>query len=59
MIQEKKALLELDDGSVFEGISFGYEKSVAGEIVFNTAMVGYPESLTDSRHGIDYFRLFA
>ncbi|MCD7971920.1 MAG: glutamine-hydrolyzing carbamoyl-phosphate synthase small subunit [Candidatus Azobacteroides sp.] len=47
MPNEKKALLILDDGSVFEGISFGYEKSVAGEIVFNTAMVGYPESLTD------------
>lgn len=44
---EKKALLILDDGTVFEGISFGYENSVAGEIVFNTAMVGYPESLTD------------
>lgn len=44
---ERKALLVLDDGSVFEGISFGYESPVAGEIVFNTAMVGYPESLTD------------
>lgn len=29
------------------GKSFGYEKSVAGEVVFNTAMMGYPESLTD------------
>ena len=39
--------LVLEDGTVFEGKSFGYEKAVAGEVVFNTAMVGYPESLTD------------
>lgn len=39
--------LVLEDGTVFKGKSFGYEKAVAGEIVFNTAMVGYPESLTD------------
>ncbi len=39
--------LVLEDGTVFKGKSFGYEKPVAGEIVFNTAMVGYPESLTD------------
>jgi carbamoyl-phosphate synthase, small subunit len=44
---DKTATLILDDGSVFEGYSFGYEKSVAGEVVFNTAMMGYPESLTD------------
>ena len=37
----------LDDGSVFHGKSFGYEKATAGEVVFNTAMTGYPESLTD------------
>ena len=37
----------LDDGSVFQGFSFGYEKPVTGEVVFNTAMSGYPESLTD------------
>jgi carbamoyl-phosphate synthase small subunit len=42
-----KARLILEDGSEFEGYSFGYESSVAGEIVFNTAMTGYPESLTD------------
>lgn len=46
MQTEKKATLILDDGSVFQGISFGYEKPVAGEVVFNTAMTGYPESLT-------------
>ena len=39
--------LVLEDGTVFKGKSFGYEKSVAGEVVFSTAMVGYPESLTD------------
>lgn len=44
---DKTATLILDDGSVFQGYSFGYEKSVAGEVVFNTAMMGYPESLTD------------
>lgn len=41
------ATLILSDGSRFCGTSFGYEKSVAGEVVFNTAMNGYPESLTD------------
>lgn len=39
--------LILSDGTVFRGRSFGYEKPVAGEVVFNTAMTGYPESLTD------------
>ena len=42
-----KAVLMLEDGSAFEGESFGYEKSVSGELVFYTAMTGYPESLTD------------
>ena len=42
-----KGVLTLEDGSTFEGESFGSEKSVAGEVVFNTGMVGYPESLTD------------
>ena len=39
--------LFLEDGSVFCGYSFGSKKPVAGEVVFNTGMVGYPESLTD------------
>ena len=39
--------LVLEDGKVFEGSSFGYGRSVSGEVVFNTAMTGYPESLTD------------
>ncbi|GHU56735.1 hypothetical protein FACS189411_08160 [Bacteroidia bacterium] len=43
----KKATLLLDDGTTFEGYSFGYEKPVTGEVVFNTAMMGYTESLTD------------
>lgn len=43
----KKATIVLEDGTVFTGKSFGYEKSTAGEVVFNTAMTGYPESLTD------------
>ena len=42
-----KAKLILEDGTTFEGYSFGYENSVSGEVVFNTAMTGYPESLTD------------
>ncbi len=47
MAQAKKVRLVLEDGTVFEGKSFGYDKSVAGEVVFYTAMTGYPESLTD------------
>ena len=37
----------LEDGSIFEGIGFGYPDTVAGEVVFNTGMVGYTETLTD------------
>ncbi len=47
MIKQRSATLLLEDGSQFNGIQFGAEKSVSGEIVFNTAMTGYPESLTD------------
>lgn len=43
----RNVTLILDDGTRFSGQSFGYEKPVAGEVVFNTAMTGYPESLTD------------
>jgi carbamoyl-phosphate synthase small subunit len=39
--------LLLEDGTMFEGTSFGYERASAGEVVFSTGMVGYPESLTD------------
>ena len=43
----REARLTLDDGSIFIGKSFGWEEPVTGEVVFNTAMTGYPESLTD------------
>ena len=43
----RQATLLLSDGSQFHGWSFGYDQSVSGEVVFNTAMTGYPESLTD------------
>lgn len=43
----KNVTLLLEDGTTFHGQSFGYESPVAGEVVFNTAMMGYPESLTD------------
>lgn len=41
------ATLELEDSSQFAGVSFGAEKSISGEVVFNTGMVGYYESLSD------------
>ena len=37
----------MEDGSVFEGTFFGYPRSIAGEVVFNTGMIGYPETMTD------------
>ena len=43
----KDARLILEDGTVFQGKSFGCEAEAVGEVVFNTAMTGYPESLTD------------
>ena len=43
----KNVTLVLEDGTKFYGKSFGYDAPVAGEVVFNTAMMGYPESLTD------------
>lgn len=42
--------LILEDGTEIKGKSFGFEKSTVGEVVFNTAMTGYPESLTDPSH---------
>ena len=42
-----KALLVLEDGSVFEGRSIGISGDTIGEVVFNTAMTGYQEILTD------------
>jgi len=43
----ERGRLRLEDGSVFEGVSFGAPGAIAGEVVFNTGMVGYPETLTD------------
>lgn len=44
---DRTATLILDDGTEFHGVSFGADNNVSGEVVFNTAMSGYPESLTD------------
>ncbi|KAJ5965189.1 uncharacterized protein N7479_005065 [Penicillium vulpinum] len=44
---DRLATLELADGTVYQGYNFGAEKSVSGELVFQTGMVGYPESITD------------
>lgn len=44
---QRKASLVLRDGAAFEGWTFGAETPAAGEVVFNTGMVGYPESITD------------
>jgi len=47
-----KCKLELEDKTIFEGFFLGAKKQVSGEVVFNTGMVGYPETLTDpSYHG--------
>ncbi len=45
--ESRPVKLVLEDGTEFPGWSFGAEKPVAGEVVFNTAMAGYPESITD------------
>ena len=42
--------LELEDGTRYHGRSFGAPRSTAGEVVFNTGMVGYPETLTDASY---------
>ena len=44
---EQAMQLELKDGTKYRGISFGAKRSIAGELVFQTGMVGYPESITD------------
>ena len=43
----KPAILVLADGSIFEGLSVGASGTTEGELVFNTAMTGYQEMLTD------------
>ena len=47
MVKELGATLRLSNGMEFRGDSFGYAGPCDGEVVFSTAMVGYPESLTD------------
>jgi carbamoyl-phosphate synthase small subunit len=47
LLKNDRAILVLQDGTVFEGHSFGYPKDAAGEVVFNTSMFGYQEILTD------------
>jgi len=47
MSKPRKATLVLENGQEFPGWSFGADQATAGEVVFNTAMTGYPESLTD------------
>ncbi|TGZ84508.1 carbamoyl-phosphate synth [Ascodesmis nigricans] len=44
---ERLVTIELEDGTAYQGYSFGAHKSVSGELVFQTGMVGYPESITD------------
>ena len=46
-MSKEKAILALEDGTIFEGISIGASGQVNGEIVFNTSMTGYQEILTD------------
>src|SRR5882672_8949397 len=43
----QKGKLKLQNGLQFEGTSFGADVSLGGEVVFNTGMVGYPETFTD------------
>ena len=47
MPDRQSAVLALADGTIFRGVSIGAEGSTAGEVVFNTAMTGYQEILTD------------
>ena len=47
LLKKDRAILILQDGTTFEGSSFGYEGDATGEVVFNTSMIGYQEILTD------------
>ena len=52
LLQKPPAVLALEDGTVYYGYAFGYTGETVGEVVFNTAMTGYQEILTDpSYHG--------
>ena len=46
-LKEERAILMLEDGTLFEGVSVGASSSATGEVVFNTSMTGYQEILTD------------
>ena len=46
-MQKTKIKLILEDGTEFTGKAFGFPKNTDGEVVFNTGMVGYPETMTD------------
>ena len=47
MDKNKKAYLVLEDGSIYNGYSFGHDDYTEGEVVFNTGLTGYQEILTD------------
>jgi len=49
-LKVQKATLLLEDGTSFEGACFGYVGACAGEVVFSTGMVGYPEAFTDASY---------
>ena len=50
MSTSKPAVLALEDGSIFRGLAFGADATIAGECVFNTSMTGYQEILTDASY---------
>ena len=47
LVPQAQAILALADGTVFSGISIGVPGHTVGEVVFNTALTGYQEILTD------------
>ncbi|OIO60663.1 MAG: carbamoyl phosphate synthase small subunit [Verrucomicrobia bacterium CG1_02_43_26] len=47
MQSQRSGILALEDGSIYRGLAFGADKTVVGEVVFNTSMTGYQEILTD------------
>ncbi|MCR5413308.1 MAG: glutamine-hydrolyzing carbamoyl-phosphate synthase small subunit [Kiritimatiellae bacterium] len=55
--REWKAFLALEDGTVFRGVAFGAGKDAVGEAVFNTAMCGYGEILTDPSYAGEFVTL--
>ena len=52
-----KRLLILEDGTIFEGKAFGADLDVTGEIVFNTGMTGYQESITDQSYNLSLIHI--